>query len=62
MISLEDYKKRLGGRAKLKSDAEILKVMKLQERLADAFFDMWVEKINSSNIDKDYATQNKAVK
>lgn len=50
MISLEDYKKKLGDKAKLKSDAEILKIMKLQEKLADAFFDMWVEKVNNKKL------------
>jgi hypothetical protein len=62
MISLEDYKKKLGYRAQLKSDAEILKIMKLQEKLADMFFDMWVEKINTAEKTTDYANKKKPIK
>ena len=47
MISIEDYKKKLGKKAETKSDAEILKIMELQEKLADIFFDIWIDKINT---------------
>lgn len=44
MISLKDFKKSLGNLAKELTEEQILELREQQDKMAEAFFAMWVDK------------------
>ena len=50
MIALDDYRKKLGDKARSKTDAELQSILTLQEKLADVLFDKWVNKLNNQKL------------
>ena len=46
MISIEEFKKALGGLADELTEEQILKVRDQQDQMAEIFFAMWLESIN----------------
>lgn len=48
MVTIENFKKALGDKALSMTDSEILKLKDIQEKLADIFFDIWVDKLHKN--------------
>lgn len=46
MLPFDDFKKSLGQAAQDLSNEEIEALLKLEDQLADTFFDIWLEKKN----------------
>jgi hypothetical protein len=48
MVSLTDFKKQLGELANDYSDEQLKSLMEREEKLADLFFDVWIDRKKSA--------------
>lgn len=48
MLSLTDFKKQLGELANDYSDEQLKSLMEREEKLADLFFDIWIDRKKSA--------------
>ena len=50
MVSLNEFKKAMGPEFEKYSDEELKQILNLQEKLADALFDCWIDRSHNSKM------------